>query len=599
MSTSATSSDLINYSIKVGSTEIDKKFPIFSITVNKSINKIPYARILLHDGDPAEQAFPISNSNVFEIGKDVEISLGYKNDLKVVFKGIIIKHALKANDYITPYLEVYCKDVVYRTALAPQTVSFTDVKDNDALNKILGKYENAIDKNIGKTTVKHEILAQQDTTDWDFINMRAEANGQVVIVDDGKFTTKKPNSSQTPKCTFTYGVDIYGLELEMDASTQWKQAGGKIWELDQQECKDIDASTVGEKSFGATSHDKLAGINKQQPITFVHGGNITQEEMKDFSTGLLELNRLTKIRGKVTVQGIADLKPDSTIKINKGADNFEGNAYVSGVYHRLEGGQWFTDITVGLPNQRYMHKYNNIAGLPAAGMLCPVYGLQIGIVKQLYKEKDPDPNYRIFVNIPIIHQPNEGVWCRVASFYASKGIGAFIMPEKEDEVVIGFINDDFRSPIIVGSLYSGSKHKTPIQQDAENNIKALVTRSKLEMTFNDKDKAIIFKTPEGRTISISDKSGTIEITNGKANKIILGTQNVEIISNKDIVLNAKGSINLQATDSVQIKGTNKVELSGMNVSANATMKASLIGNSSAQVQSSMTTIIKGTMVQIN
>jgi len=599
MSTSATSGDLVNYSIKVGTTEVDKEFPIFSITVNKTINKIPYAKILLYDGDPAEQSFTISNSKVFEIGKDIEISLGYKTDLKVVFKGIIIKHALKANNYTNPYLEVYCKDIVYRTTLVPQTISFANVKDNDAINKILGKYGKPIDKNVGKTNIKHEILAQQDTTDWDFINMRAEANGHVVIVDDGKFTTKKPDSSQAPNYTFTYGVDIYGLDLEMDASTQWKQAGGKIWAPEEQTCKDIDTDMVGEKSFGATSYDKLAGVNNQQAITFVHGGNITQEEMKSFSTGLLELNRLAKIRGQVTVQGIADIKPDSTIKINKGADNFEGNAYVSGVHHRLEAGQWFTDITVGLPKQRYMRNYTDIVGLPAAGMLCPVYGLQIGIVKELYKQEDPDPNYRIFVNIPTIHQPNEGIWCRVASFYASKGIGAFIMPEKEDEVIIGFINDDFRSPVVVGSLYSGSKHKTPIQQDQENNIKALVTRSKLEMTFNDKDKAIVFQTPGGRTISISDKSGTIEITNGNANKIILGKQNVEIISNKDIVLNAKGSINLQATDSVQIKGNNKVELSGMNVSANATMKASLIGNSSAQVQSSMTTIIKGTMVQIN
>ncbi|MHB9147084.1 MAG: type VI secretion system tip protein VgrG [Candidatus Amoebophilus sp.] len=599
MSTSATSSDLVNYFIKVGTKEIDKEFPIFSITVNKTINKIPYAKILLHDGDPAEQSFLISNSNIFEIGKVVEIRLGYQSDLTVVFEGVITKHSLKANNYTNPYLEVYCKDIAYQTTLVPKTISFADTTDSGALESILKNYKSDIKQHISSTTIKHEILAQQDTTDWDFINVRAEANGQVVIVDDGTLTTKKPNSSQTPSYTFTYGVDIYGLDLEMDASTQWQQAGGKIWKHDEQACEVVNASTVGEKSFGATSHAKLAGTNKQEPITFIHGGNVTKEEMKNFSTGLLELNRLAKIRGKVTVQGIADLKPDNTIKIDKGADNFEGNAYVSGVHHRLEGGQWFTDIAVGLPNERYMRKYNNIAGLPAAGMLCPVYGLQIGIVKELYKQENPDPNYRIFVNIPIIHQPNEGIWCRVASFYASKGIGAFIMPEKEDEVIIGFINDDFRSPVVVGSLYSGSKHKTPIQQDQENNIKALVTRSKLAMTFNDKDKAIVFQTPGGRTISISDKSGTIEITNGNANKIILGKQNVEIISNKDIVLNAKGSINLQATDSVQIKGNNKVELSGMNVSANATMKASLVGNSSAQVQSSMSTIIKGTIVQIN
>lgn len=145
MSTSANTNDLVNYRITVsdpqGSTkEIDKTFPIFSIIVNKTINKIPYARILLYDGDPSEQSFPISNSNLFKIGKTIKIELGYHTDLKIVFQGIIIKHALKANNYATPCLEIYCKDIAYQTTLIPKTISFGDTSDSDALNNIISKY---------------------------------------------------------------------------------------------------------------------------------------------------------------------------------------------------------------------------------------------------------------------------------------------------------------------------------------------------------------------------------------------------------------------------------------------------------------------------
>ena len=173
-----------------------------------------------------------------------------------------------------------------------------------------------------------------------------------------------------------------------------------------------------------------------------------------------------------------------------------------------------------------------------------------------------------------------------------------MMPEEDDEVVVGFINDDFRSPVVVGSLY-GAKHPTPINQNKNNTIKTLVTKSKLELTFNEDDKSIIFKTPGGRTISISDKDETIEIVNGSANKIILGKQDVEITSNQNIVLNAQQGIKLQATESIDLKATNEVNISGMNISAQANMKASLVGTTSAEVQSSAATIIKGGIVQIN
>jgi len=596
MSVNNAKSGLVNFSIKIAGKAVDKNCPIFSITIEKIISKIPYAKIMLHDGDAAQRTFPVTNSKLFEIGQAIEIELGYQNALSLAFKGIITRQALKASNHVKPYLEIFCKDITYRTTLIPQTTSYTNMTDSEIFKKIIEKYD-GLDKRLASTSFKYEALSQQDTTDWDFINIRSEANGQVVIVDDGVITTAKPDPNQSANYTFTYGTNIYALDLEMDAPSQWKQAEGKIWEPSSQKSKKVTASAVETPSFGAMSYNDLANVNsKQETITFYHSGVAKEEEMKNFATGLLGLNRLAKIRGSITIQGIADIKPGQTIKIEKGADNFQGTAYVSGVKHLIEDGEWLTELTIGLPNERYTRRYNDINGIPAAGMLCPIYGLQIGVVKKLVG--DPLSAYRIFVNIPIIHEPNEGIWCRIASFYASKEIGAFFMPELEDEVVVGFINDDFRAPVIVGSLYS-TKHTTPIQQDKENTIKTFVSRSKLEMTFNEQDKSILFKTPGGRTISLSDKTGTIEIVNGNANKVILGKQDVEIMSNQNIVLNAKKAITLQASENISIKATNAVDIAGMNFTAKANMKAAIMGTNCTELQSGATMIVKGSIVQIN
>jgi phage protein D len=67
----------------------------------------------------------------------------------------------------------------------PKNNSFSSVKDSDVLSKIIGQYS-GLSKDIASTSIQHESLSQLEVTDWDFINMRAEANGQVIIVDDGK-----------------------------------------------------------------------------------------------------------------------------------------------------------------------------------------------------------------------------------------------------------------------------------------------------------------------------------------------------------------------------------------------------------------------------
>lgn len=595
MSNTSTQGGGINFAIKVGSNDIDSSYPVAAMLIDKTISKIPYAKITLHDGDPVQQTFPISNHKIFAIGSNITIQLGYQDSLETVFQGVIVKQTIRSSGHHNPCLVVDCRDAAYRTTLVPKNTSFTDLKDSDILSNIIGSYSD-LRKDIASTTLQHETLAQQETTDWDFINMRAEANGQVVIVDDGKINIQKPQVSGSPAFTFSYGTNIQTLDLAMDARDQWQGAGARIWDPKEQDSQDTAATDPGEQSFGKTAYNNLTSVNKQDPMMFYHGGTLAENEMTSLANSLLALNRITKIRGKLTIQGIGTIKPGQVIELDKGADDFQGIAYVSGVQHQIASGNWVTQLTVGLPNQRYIRKYQDIMGLPAAGMLAPMHGLQIGTVKKL--TNDPTQNYRIFVRLPMVHQSNEGVWCRIASWYASQGIGAFFMPEIEDEVIVGFINDDFRSPVIVGSLYS-SKHTPPIAIDENNAQKAFFSASQLELSFDDQDKILTLKTPGGRTICISDKDSTIEIMNGDANKVVLENGQVSIASNQDITLDAKGNIQLTAGGNIVLKASNEVNISGLNVSSKADMKASLIGATSAEVQANATTIIKGGMVQIN
>ncbi len=595
--------DIVRYSITVGSTKVDPAASsIVSVQTDKTINKIPLARITLHDGDVASHTFPTIDSNDFAIGTAITIEAGYDQELTPIFKGIIVKQTLQAQSNANPQLTIECRDAAYRTTLVRQHGSYAQATDSEAITKILSNYS-GIETEIETTTVQHEVLLQQGLTDWDFINLRAEANGKVVVAADGTLAVKEPSTTQSPQETFTYGDNIIALELKMDARSQQEDVMGKVWASASQASEPIQAQEPGESSFGNVRYTDLTQANSQPPTTLCHEGDLAEKEMETLAASLLKMSRMAKIQGKLTVQGTPTLQPDSVVAIEKGAKSFQGNAYVSGVRHKLAGGQMTTELTLGLPNQRYMRKYADIVSLPAAGMIAPAHGLQVGIVRKITEEAQEEQHlYKVLVALPMLHtEPDEGIWCRIATFYASNEAGAFFMPEIGDEVVIGSFNDDPRSSVILGALYS-SKNKAPITADKDNTVKTLVSRSKLTLTFDDENKEISLNVPgeEGeRTITISDKGSSIEIINGKANKISLGKESVEISSNQDITLSANGAINLLAGKDATLTAGNAVEISGKNVTAKADMKASIQGASSAELVANSTTIVKGSMVKIN
>lgn len=87
------------------------------------------------------------------------------------------------------------------------------------------------------------------------------------------------------------------------------------------------------------------------------------------------------------------------------------------------------------------------------------------------------------------------LWARLSTLYATNGSGSFWLPEPNDEVLVGFVNNNPANPVILGSIY-GEKHKPPYEYEAENNKKALVTRQKMRIEFDEEKKIITVSTPE-------------------------------------------------------------------------------------------------------
>ena len=173
--------------------------------------------------------------------------------------------------------------------------------------------------------------------------------------------------------------------------------------------------------------------------------------------------------------------------------------------------------------------------------MAPIQGLHTGLVMQV--AEDPAGDYRVRVSLPSLG--TEAVWARVAGFYASNGFGAMFYPEVGDEVVVGFVDGDPRSPIVLGSLYS-AKRPPASAPDPDNDKKAIVTRSRLAITYDDRDRVIEIMTPGGHSIRLDDSTGEIRIADRNGNSLTLGKSGIAIDSAFAIEMKAKTDISIKA-----------------------------------------------------
>ena len=570
--------DVLSQKILIDGSAISNEVRVYAITIIKQFNKIATAKIVLLDGNAANREFALSNDDLFKPGHEIEIQLGYHSKTDTVFKGIITKHALKAKQNSSVlYLEA--KDKSVSLTLRRKNKYFFDQKDSEAIELLCS--DSGIDTDLEATTVTNKEMVQYNCTDWDFIISRAEMNSMLVLTDDGKIVAKKPSMSGTSSLTATYGNNVFEFETELDARRQFKTVKSHSWNYSDQKLQDSDEASFTFSESGNISADDLADIFNSNENAINHAAFITDDELKQWADSYAMKSVLSKICGKVKVQGTTVVKPGSVITLAGMSDRFNGNVFVTGVQHVYSNSNFLTEIQFGW-NHEWFYKTDDIVENPAAGLIPGINGLHTGIVTQL--ESDPDNEFRIKVKIPLISNDEDGIWCRIALLDAGNDRGSYFMPEINDEVVMGFVNDDPRHGIILGMLHSSSL-PAPVTASNQNNEKGFYTRSKMKLVFDDDKKSITIITPKNKSIVISDDDGSVILSDDLNNKITMNSDGISIESQKDIKLKATGNIIAEATQNVDLKAT-----VGLKAKGTAT---SDFGDSAC------VTSLKGSMVSIN
>ena len=569
--------DLATFKLLTDGRELSAEYHVLSITVTREINKIPYAQIMVLDGDAATEDFEHSNSEDLIPGKEIEILAGYHSNEATIFKGFITSHGIKIRNNKPSLLVVECRDPAVKMTVGRHNAYYHDMTDSEIMEEIIGGY--GLQADVEATSVTHPEMVKYYTTNWDFLVSRADVNGKVVLVDDGAVAVKAPDTSQAPTLSLIHGSTMMEFEAEIDARRQFAATNCSSWDYANQEMIAEDSDQVAFSDPGNLAAAGLAEVIGLDALNMRHTGQVADGELKAWADARLLKSRLSKIVGRVKCQGFGDIKPGHMLELKGVGDRFNGNAFVGAVRHQINARNWETNIQFGY-NPQWFAESHDVLDTPAAGLLPAVRGLQIGVVTKL--EADPDGEDRVQVRMPVVDTAEDGTWARVASLDAGENRGTFFRPEIGDEVILGFLNDDPRDPVILGMLNSSAK-PAPITASDDNHEKGLVTRSEIKMIFNDDKISLTIETPNGNKISISDDEGAIVVTDESNNSITMDAGGITIESAGDISIKASGDVNIEGTNT--------------NVKASAQYKAE--GSAGVEMSSSATAVVKGSLVQIN
>lgn len=580
---------VLSYSITSEGTEISGEYGLRSLTIRKQVNAISYAKLVFLDGDVTTGEFVLSKTDNLIPGKKIKVSLGTGTSTKPVFEGMVVNHNISLQDGVS-LLEIECWDQALKLTTVRRNRFFEKTKDSDAISKIIK--ESGLSANVDGTSVKHEQLVQYQSTDWDFVLARAEANGLIVITEDNKLTVTKPDPSKSSSLELEYGVSLLDFDLSISSYRLLESVKVSAWDVKNQKLESADGKAAAESNQGNLSGKKLAsvmGSKAEIPIT----APITKDEATAYANGIATRAALDRMKGTITLIGWSDIEVNTSVKFKGLGDRFNGDAYITGVQHVFEPGDWRTILTLGIDATAAAQKYPDLNAPPAGGLLSGAHGMQVGVVSKI--DSDPENNLRIQVTVPSL--ADKKVWARMGHPYASAESGTFFMPEIGDEVILGFFNDDPRYPVVLGSLYSG-KNKGKYTPDDKNKTKAIVTKSGIVIEMDEEKKILTLKTPGKNSIIISDEDKGITLEDANGNSIALNDSGIEIKSSKKLVLKDGSGLEISSGAAAKIKGTTGLDLEGQNINVKAQMAASVQGLT-AEVKASTQATIKGAMVMIN
>lgn len=384
-------------------------------------------------------------------------------------------------------------------------------------------------------------VVQYNENTYQFIARLAQRYGEFFYYEDGKLVFGKVDAK--PAVTFHPDTDVlsYHYDLAMD-HPHFVHGHHDYLEYENY----IDEAT---RYTGPSLH-------KLTDYVYAHSKDaFAKDTLQNLHASVQEDNDIDQLQESVKAQGFgarsmmmtctlttnrADIKLGSKVTVTEGADQSDGSVKITSHEELLVVRSECRGTLNG-------HFENELTAIPAKAEYPPYANADVYPVTEMQRamvkdNKDPEMLGRIRVQFLWQELQDENMWTpwlRITQAHGGDDKGSYIIPEIDEEVMVGFENGNAEKPYVIGTLYHGKQRPGDGWYSDSNDIKA-------------------FRTRNGHTVEVHDvdQGGFIRIyDNGKENYILTYSTDEKLIK-----LESKGNIELYADNDIIMEAGNDMKI---------------------------------------
>lgn len=303
-----------------------------------------FSMVVSNAYDPIKREF-MWTDEFFQLGKYIEIRMGYVDKLETVFYGLITSVRYHYPSGGTPSLQVMGMDISFLMMKGIHSHTWNDKKHSDVAKEIGEKYVSKV--YVDDTGEKLKHVVQNALEDFHFLTYLAEENNYDFFIVGRAMYFRKPLKNKTPVLTLSYGKNLRSFSTDINIARQVSQVIVRGWDeknMQVIEAKSREINILGSNSKTGKDIVKILGdYTKEYMYTNVD----SQEEAQKKADAELNKRSMELITGSGDSIGIPEIRAGKYIQFEGLGKTFNQPLYLKSVTHSIDTSGYITSFTVG------------------------------------------------------------------------------------------------------------------------------------------------------------------------------------------------------------------------------------------------------------
>lgn len=331
---------------------------VLSVSVTESFNRADQFDIRMRDRHPeAGRMFAGGDqlqwmdSDVFDEGNEIEIHMGYADDLHLMLRGEITAASPNFPSSGQPTLSIQGSSLYHRLERKTRRQPFESATDSGIAEEIAS--DMGLEAVVDATEAEHPLVSPNGKSYAAVLTEQAQRIGYEVAVKDRTLYFQRPRYIDNPSATLTleWGRDLISFSPRLSTYNATTEVTVRGSQTSQGRGKEpiVGTAQVGDQrvTMGEQTGQQVAQKVFGERHVLVNDHNVaSQQEANEIARARLETQAMDYNQGDGSCVGNPELKSRMVVELTGLGRRFSGIYYVTSTTHKIDSSGYLTTFAV-------------------------------------------------------------------------------------------------------------------------------------------------------------------------------------------------------------------------------------------------------------